>query len=755
MAFVGQSGTRPPLCQRTPLCMERARLFEMTDRPEVSPLEATRSATDQPGAATQPEPGLRQGVDLDWREAAPQGFGDRHNSWPWSMIWWKGKLFVGTNRAWHCAERASFNSALPVLFKYPPKDPGAECAPDPTDLPLQAEIWCWTPETDSWERLYQSPKDVPIVKSQGKTTAREVGYRYMTVFTEPDGTEALYVSGVSTRFIFRPSLPTRILRSVDGRTFTPLPQDPGTFLGNVEGGSFRTLVTYKNRLYVHIGTVAGEGVLLESSDPARGNDSFRQVSPKEMRVFEMLPYNGYLYVGLRDPKKGYSVLRTDATGAPPYRFTTVVEPGAFAANPSYSVISMFVFRGRLYVGTDRPGEVIRINPDDSWDLVCGAPRETPMGWKYPISGLDTGFGNWLNAHIWRMQVHQDRLYIGTWNMATDFRLIAGADDFLGPNYGFDLFETSDGWHYIPVTTDGFGDRFSNGVRSFASTPHGLFLGAANKWEGLRIWRGVRKGDEQEPARSRAADDSGLAPSDMPATEVRPAAAPGAPVRLEGELTDQGFVLSWEESANAETYRIYRARIDNIRDQVMSNSFMTRLLRIVRSVLFFRPDIYFPRMPDELWVPGAYGEVGSSNQPVWVDAGQEPGVRYLYRVRAEGVGGKLSTTSNIIAAPLHGPVVTVASLTTLLKDRGAGGKFTAAALIDLATECLARVRENIDAQDLPGASAQLQRLSSQLAPDSPDQPDWPYVDDLKVLVAKLQRRVALCQAGVVSRHSLIN
>ena len=37
----------------------------------------------------------------DFVSMAPQGFGDRQNSWPWSMQWWNGYLYVGTNRAWH------------------------------------------------------------------------------------------------------------------------------------------------------------------------------------------------------------------------------------------------------------------------------------------------------------------------------------------------------------------------------------------------------------------------------------------------------------------------------------------------------------------------------------------------------------------------------------------------------------------------------------------------------------------------------
>src|SRR5574341_9005 len=89
-----------------------------------------------------------------------------------------------------------------------------------------------------------------------------------------------------------------------------------------------------------------------------------------------------------------------------------------------------------------------------------------------------------------MQVHEGHLYLGTMKMSTHLRNIPGAEAALKPNYGFDLYETTDGQHFAPITVNGFGDKFAFGVRSFASTPYGLFLGTANGWYGLQIWRGT-------------------------------------------------------------------------------------------------------------------------------------------------------------------------------------------------------------------------------------------------------------------------
>jgi len=101
-------------------------------------------------------------------------------------------------------------------------------------LRLAAEIWSYTPETRVWERVFKSPEDVPIGGVPQKFTARDIGFRGAVVFTEPGGVEALYVAGVSASSLFeglprwagdpQGYPPPRILRSVDGVSWQPVPQ---------------------------------------------------------------------------------------------------------------------------------------------------------------------------------------------------------------------------------------------------------------------------------------------------------------------------------------------------------------------------------------------------------------------------------------------------------------------------------------------------------------------------------------------------
>ncbi len=436
--------------------------------------------------------GMQEGQILDaedFVQTSVQGFGDRQNTWAWSMQWWNGHLYVGTNRSWGCVRYAAW---LPDL--YPPSDPDIQCTPEPEDLLLQAEIWRYAPETDIWERVYQSPNDVEIPESPEKYTARDFGFRGMTVFTESDGTEALYVAGVSTRPIHPDVPPPRLLRSADGVNFEAVPQDPGTVLGDLEAEGFRSLTTYRGRLYATAGNLFGDGVLLESGNPAGGNDNFRQVTPDGMRVFEMVPFNGYLYLGLQDTENGYAVVKTDASGMPPYTFTPVVADGGFLSEPSKTVLSMYVFQDHLYVGTDRPAELTRIDSNDGWELVVGAPRETPEGRKEPLSGMRAGFGFAFNGHMWRMASYNGWLYVGTADFSTALRDIPVLGEVLRPRMGFDLYATPNGQDFVPVTSTGFDDIFDFGLRTIESTPYGLFLGSANSYYGTKIWQGRFRDD---------------------------------------------------------------------------------------------------------------------------------------------------------------------------------------------------------------------------------------------------------------------
>jgi len=656
----------------------------------------------------------------DFTLSAPQGFGDPNNSWAWSMQWYQDKLYVGTNRAYRCVTVWEIHRFFPSLFPYPPEDPDLACTPDPSDLPLQAEIWRWLPDTDVWERVFQSANDVPNPDRPGKFLPRDTGFRTMTIHTEADGTKSLYVGGVNTKPMWDGAVPPpRILRTTDGVTFSPVPSDPGTFMGQLPNASFRSLTSYNGQLFVIHGSVQGNGVILASADPAGGNDSWSQVSPEGLRVFEMAEFNGWLYVGAIDPLGGYSVLKTNASGGAPYEFLPVVPAGAYLTDKaSDTVVSMHVFNGRLYVGTgsqrtDNAVEIIRINPDDTWELVVGRPRLGPDGWKYPISGLDDSFGNDFLLHIYRMQAHDGRLYVGTYDSSTTWKGQATLLPYIEHLMGFDFFGTEDGWYFTPITTDGFGDPTDFGARNLADTPFGLFLGTTNDY-GLHIWRGVAE------------------PGQLP-----------APARLEAEVSQARPVLSWEPVPAAARYRVLRARLRRLQ------------LPPLPLAASFTGDSISPGIAAGLFqearFPGPFKEVAVTARTVFADASLAEGAGYLYMVVAEDAQGASSIPSNLSYVPGATPPATFSTLLSavdLLEQRVRFVSPEAVAATRLAVD---QAQAAAEGGDLVSAFAQLDALRTDL--QAGNLVLSPEATDLYILAGKLSRRLLLVRYGLVDQASL--
>lgn len=480
----------------------------------------------------------------DFAESAEQGMGDRANSWAWSMQWWNGYVYAGTNSNWHCVEVLSQSRNSFGIITYPPDDPDIDCPANELEIDMRAEIWRWDSVTGLWEQVYIAPTQVftqyqriggtiidPITETvtiPPTDIALDIGYRGMALFEEPDGTVALYVTAVSPRFAGYDA-PPRILRSTDGVTFTPLPQDPGTVLGEIQETSIRNPVTHIGtdgtpRFYVQAGSSKGSGILLESEDPAGGNDNFREIpipgALGDYKISAMTSYFGSLIVGTRDTDTGFSILRVHPHGgALPYDYEVLVDSGGyaeFATDPILNVeildfeeydCNLYAGGNGITIGTipglNDPAELFRVHPEGTWDMIVGRERiGTPLGDISPLSGFDAGFGSPYNGHMWRMGAHNGHFYVATFDGSTTLK----DQDPLPPDaekMGFDLWHTGDGTSMDPISEDGFSDQIIDpdpprpdlplggmdaGGRTISSNEFGFFMGTANYWYGMRVWR---------------------------------------------------------------------------------------------------------------------------------------------------------------------------------------------------------------------------------------------------------------------------
>ena len=446
------------------------------------------------------QPGLRKS---DFKLVASGGFGDGCNSYTHSMAWFRDRLYVTTMRNNFALMRARLAIGL---HTWPVETPL-----DPYDLDMRAEIWAYEPRSGMWERVVKSPM---IIGSHGRSIARDISYRSIAVHQGPnEARSALYVG---TWCPARGPGPL-ILRTEDGRHFEPT-CEPG--LVGLPVTTIRALVSFKGRLYTTPAgsrggntNVSGHAIVYESRNPAAGrwipvsDYGFGDLENKSLH--EMCAFGDHLYVGTFN-NNGFQLWRSDCEGTPPYRWEKILERGAWRGPLNQIALSLYPFKGALYVGTgiqgggiDRqnnigPGaaELMRVNPDGSWDLLVGTPRDTPHGFKEPLSGRGPGFDKVFNGYFWRMCEHQGWLYMGTfeWSSVLGYvkrsnfkgafgRVLAhvGPQSVLEYQSGFDLYRSNDGENWLPVTVNGFENPYNMGLRTLESTPYGLFVGTANPW----------------------------------------------------------------------------------------------------------------------------------------------------------------------------------------------------------------------------------------------------------------------------------
>jgi hypothetical protein len=686
----------------------------------------------------------------DFSLTAPHGFGDYNNSWAQAMIWWKGHLYVGTSRDAYCESEFAVQEWAesfwgPTLGKEgvpyplpaaPDGQPFMRCTPNPADLPLAAQIWRWSPNTDpwpaNWQQVYESPDTLPNpgpgpgpppAAFAGKLLPYESGFRGFAAYTEADGTEALYAFSVNAGATWNQSVlpPPRILRTTDGEHWTPLPQDPGTFLADLPfetklgHNTYRSPVVYNGMLFTLCGQPDGEGSLIASADPSQGDDAWFLAEPGNMEFYELAVFNGWLYIGgfaliSGDNSVGlaYTIYKTKAEGSPPYQLTQVVPPGAgLTSMPSDSVVSMSVHNGRLYVGTDNFPELIRINADDTWDLVMGTPRVDPVTqqWKYPTSNLGPGFGLTMNIHVWYQAEYQNRLYAGTANGST-----WSQNSSLEPDMGGQLYSTPDDWYWTAVTTNAFtspsnpeGGKWDMGIRTLKATPYGLFVGTANDYFGAGIYLGT-------PGAS-------------------PAVAP--PARLDIEASQSGgALLSWLPDTHATSYQIWRAQLlpIQVRPQYDYDLYWQNLL-------FLSGTVFGEKITDTY--PTVYEMIGVTREPEFLDSTVAADGNYMYYVVGVNSKGVASSPSNLQTFPTLLPPATFAGLSSEVTTLAARGRFTAADPKGIRTERAIQIAEAAAATcRIPDAIDILTRQMRSRAILSPDSGDH------EVLVSRLIRRLEL-------------
>ena len=445
-------------------------------------------------------PGLRR---AQFHRIAEAGFNDPCNAYPHSMCWFRDHLYVGTTR---CVLHLLYNrfealKAWPVFPIKPAKNVYR-------DLDIRAQIWRYAPDTGAWTRVLASPM---TKNTDGVDIPCFQGIRNMMVYQAvDDDAPCLYAMTWSPQKGPGPML----LRSEDGVNFESIPM-AGRLASQFS--TFRPMVEFRGRLFTaptgRTGSAnsAGVALVMETDNPRA--QAWVQANPDNFgdayneTIFEMGVFNDHLYATTMN-QFGFQLWKTDAQGAPPYRWTRVLQRGAERGPLNEGVGALCAFNNALYIGSvinnggyDRkygigPGavEILRVHPDDSWDLVVGEGRATDDGLKMPLSGLGAGFDKFFNSYLWRLCAHDGWIYAGTFSWSALLPYLPRdrwpdpvkqlfdrerTDLIIGKVGGCDLWRSRNGATWLPVTVDGFGNPYNWGVRALVSTPRGLFVGTAN------------------------------------------------------------------------------------------------------------------------------------------------------------------------------------------------------------------------------------------------------------------------------------
>ena len=378
----------------------------------------------------------------DFARIAAGGFGDPMNNYAWSMANFNDQIYVGTGRNIPYMLGVVLKQAgiLPPDFEFEPvthpRNPNEPYQSQEWAEDMRAEIW----RQGSWEQVYQSQ----AVAWPGGSSPEQYGFREMVEFQGQ-----LYASSGGS-----PVPGTLMLTSADGQTWQPVATPPEM------GTDSRAMIVHNGKLYIATTyNSLAEVWAFDGVNPWQRVADFTAVDAGNTATTSLGSFNGYLYAGTANVVTGYQVFRSDAQDPQFNNWTRIVRYGA-GDMMNYFAGTMQVFGGRLYVGSmslpiedqgqqpvvvpAKGFELIRINADDTWELVIGdyASLLLPPGgelFRVPRSGWPGGFGNPLNFYCWSMGVGTetvdqvgngpDVLYLGTFDATSFFQFITAEELF--------------------------------------------------------------------------------------------------------------------------------------------------------------------------------------------------------------------------------------------------------------------------------------------------------------------------------------
>jgi hypothetical protein len=357
----------------------------------------------------------------------------------------------------------------------------------------------------AWQRVF----DYRDVEQEGSFST--IGFRHMRAYrARSDGKNYLYAATFGAE--------ASVWRTSTG--------EPGSWekvWTTGEVGSVRHMEVHNGVMYLALANDAPIGEQLAKIYATDGAQFWPVVedgfgNTNNVGMMSLISWNGWLYAGTSNTAEGYEIWKLDGpNGSGP---TLVVGAGG-PSSTNESAITPCVFQDRLYWGAMiymhnnvlkglKAADMIRLDANDQWETVVG-PNS--------ISGMGSGFNHWPNSYIWSMCEYDGWLYAGTFdqggnliNLPETITNMLGGTNAREANTGeavvragADLYKSPDGVTWYAVTLDGFGDVGNYGVRTMKAQDGYLYIGTANPYDGLEIWRG--RASPQHGAEKASEDES--------------------------------------------------------------------------------------------------------------------------------------------------------------------------------------------------------------------------------------------------------
>ena len=284
-------------------------------------------------------------------------------------------------------------------------------------------VWQVDPETDECKVVYaglNSVQDYAAAHKQGIST----GIRGMCVYNDQ-----LVISNVTMDAATGKSSATLLISSDPEKGFTQIADSDSLFnypayrySDSIYGGSIWDMGEYNNSLYVSICTGTEDNMpnnnTMQSFALVRGDqnadgtftwtpvagdqkkDSARYtfgIDPERTRsgAANLMVFNDYLYIGeYNDEEIALERILFSKTGKN--------ADGQFGGGLDCRFLN---------ANLDQSVNLYRMDKNENMELVVG--NSTKMFPNGSLSGLKSGFGRNENQYIWRMEVYDGKLYVGT------------------------------------------------------------------------------------------------------------------------------------------------------------------------------------------------------------------------------------------------------------------------------------------------------------------------------------------------------